>query len=37
MNGEAMSQVMKPWLVATSVVPMDIRETSEATESSLGK
>jgi hypothetical protein len=37
MNGVRMPKVMKPWLVASSVVPVDIRKTAEATESPLGK
>jgi hypothetical protein len=37
MNGEGMPQIMKPWLVASSVVPMDIRHPAKAPEGSLGK
>jgi hypothetical protein len=37
MNGEGMAQIMKPWLVASSVVPMDIRKITKAAEASLGK
>ena len=32
-----MPQIVKAWLVASSIVPMDIRKAAKATESSLGK
>jgi hypothetical protein len=37
MNGEGMPQVVKTWLVARPIVPMDIRKTAETAESVFDK